>query len=67
MLFSFEGDAEPTPPEGLVTVGGLTIRWRRRWHGDAGGGRDGVFYGWGECEQSDAGGLSLPDTGAGGG
>lgn len=21
MLFSFEGDAEPTPPEGLVTVG----------------------------------------------
>ena len=21
MMFSFEGDAEPTPPEGLVTVG----------------------------------------------
>ena len=21
MLFAFEGDAEPTPPEGLVTVG----------------------------------------------
>ena len=24
MMFAFEGDAEPTPPEGLVTVGRFT-------------------------------------------